>query len=436
MLSTPLRKATLAAATALSAAFGLSGTAHAQAFYLQEQSARGAGRAFSGEAADTGAASIWWNPAAIAGITSGEAVVNATAILPRGEVVDTGTVIARPGQPFAPIGGNTVSRNPINKGVLPSGAVAYPITDRVAFGLAVTSPYSFTTDYETGSWARYSADKTRLRTIDIQPTLAVAVTDWLRIGGGANIEYTDAYLSNALPNVLATLPDGQQVLKGDGWDVGWSAGLQMHNDFVTVGISYKSKIQHKLKGDLAVTGLVVPLDRSNTQLSGVEARFYTPAQAMIGARWRLSNQLTLNTQVTHFGWDKFDAIRLGSPLNTAIPENYRESWSLAGGLDYAVSPKLTVRAGVQRAQTPTQDTQRDARVPDSNRWNFGTGASYSLSPRFTIDAGANYVTFKDESIDRVTAAYAGTPAQTPILTSGQLRNASAVVLSLGARVGF
>ncbi|WP_233244627.1 outer membrane protein transport protein, partial [Caulobacter sp. HMWF009] len=40
--------------------------ASASAFYLQEQSVRGSGRAYSGEVADRGAASLWWNPAAIA----------------------------------------------------------------------------------------------------------------------------------------------------------------------------------------------------------------------------------------------------------------------------------------------------------------------------------------------------------------------------------
>ena len=52
---------------------------------------------------------------------------------------------------------------------------------------------------------------------------------------------------------------------------------------------------------------------------------------------------------------------------------------------------------------------------------------------FTIDAGANYVD-KDATIDRVTAAYPGTAAQTPILTSGEPQNAHAFVLSLGGRL--
>ncbi|HVJ01847.1 MAG TPA: outer membrane protein transport protein, partial [Sphingomonas sp.] len=371
-------KASLAAASSLASLVAFAGTANAQAFYLQEQSARGAGRAFSGEAADTGAQSLWWNPAAIAGMTEAEAAIAAAAILPRGEVVDTGTIIRRPGQAFAPVGGNPIARNPINNGILPSGAIAVPLNDRIALGLAVTSPFSFTTDYDADSWTRYSAGRTKLLTVDIQPSVAVALTDWLRVGAALNVEYTDASLGNALPNVLATLPDGQQTLKGNGWDFGWSAGFQMHNDFLTVGVAYKSGIKHNLKGDLEISGLVGPLAGSNMQLSDVEASFSTPAQIIVGARFRATPQLTFNGQVVRYTWADFDAIRLGDPVNTAIPEDYRNSFSVAGGVDYAASTKLTVRAGVQRGLTPTRDGHRDARVPDSNRWNYGVGATYNI----------------------------------------------------------
>ncbi|KTT70215.1 OmpP1/FadL family transporter [Sphingomonas endophytica] len=420
----------------LSGASAIAGTAHAQAFYLQEQAARAAGRAFSGETADTGAASLWWNPAAIAGIDRAEATVSASAILPSGDVIDNGTAIRRPGGTFAPVGGSARSRDPINKGVLPSGAIAVPLGDRLAVGLAVTSPYSFTTDYPGDSWARYSADRTYLRTFDIQPSAAIAVTDWLRVGGAVNVEHVEASLGNALPNLSAALADGNQTLKGDGWDVGWSAGFQMHNDWATVGVSYKSAIEHTLKGDLTVSGLLGPLATQNRSLNGVEARFYTPAQIMVGGRFKVSDALTLNAQTIRYTWEKFDAIRLGAPVNAAIPENYRSTWSYAGGFDYLVSPRLTLRAGVQRALTPTRDGERDARVPDSNRWNYAVGGSFDVTPNFTIDAAANYVDFADTTIDRRTAAYAGTAAQTPILVNGRLENAKAVVLSLGGRVRF
>ena len=429
-------KAPLLLASALVGTVGFASAAYADAFYLQAQSARGAGRAFSGEGADTGPDSLWWNPAAIAGIRDGSATLSATAILPKGDVVDTGTRICRPGQACTGISGQSNSRDPINKGVVPSGSIAYPLTDRIAVGLAVTSPFSFTTNYDGDSWARYSADKTRLRTIDIQPSVGVVVTDWLRVGGALNVEYTDASLSNALPNLSAALPDGIQELRGDGWDFGWTAGVQLHNDFATVGISYKSSIRHNLKGDLTVSGLVGPLASSNMTVSGAKAAFNTPGQVIVAGRFRGTDKLTLNAQVVAYSWSKFDTIDLGAPLNTAIPENYMDSWSLAGGFDYDVTPKLTVRAGVQRTKSPTQDGSRDARVPDANRWTYAAGGSYQLSSHIALDAGAQYVDFANTTIDRITAAYVGTAAQTNILTSGALRNASAVVLSLGGRVTF
>lgn len=75
-----------------------------------------------------------------------------------------------------------------------------------------------------------------------------------------------------------------------------------------------------------------------------------------------------------------------------------------------------------------------ARVPGSDRWNYAVGGSCQLTPGFMTDAGANYIDLKDATIDQLTAAYQGTAAQTPILTSGELRNAHAFVLSLGGRL--
>lgn len=424
----------LLASAASVVAFAWSGSASAQAFYLQEQSVRGQGRAFSGEAADTGVDSLWWNPASIAGMQGGEAAVRASAILPRGKVVDNGTVIVRPGQPGASVGGNPVAKNPIDNGYLPSGAIAYGF-GRVAVGLSLTAPYSFTTDYDADSWARYSADKTKLRTYDIQPSIAVELAKGLYIGGAANIEYVDATLGNYLPNLSPLLADGHQTLKGNGWDVGWSAGMQFHDGPVSLGLAYKSSIKHKLDGDVTIEGLQGPLAANNGVIDA-KASFSTPWMVIGSARAKMSKSLTLNAQVVRMGWSEFDSIDLGAPLNQSIPENYRNSWTWAIGADYEVNPQWTLRTGFQRGITPTQDGNRDARVPDSNRWNFSAGTSYSPSPAFTIDAAASYITFKDAPIDRVTAAYAGTVGQTPIVTDGELKDASALVFSLGARMHF
>src|SRR5687768_4465035 len=119
------------------AAFLLTASAPAQAagFYLQQQSVRGWGRANSGEAADRGPASLWWNPASIGGQEENEAAFGATGFFPIGEVSDQGTLIDRPGVTPAPVGGDPLMPDPIQRGVLPGTAAALRLSDRLAVGL-------------------------------------------------------------------------------------------------------------------------------------------------------------------------------------------------------------------------------------------------------------------------------------------------------------
>lgn len=425
---------TLTATVALSAAL-LPPAAQAAGFYLQEQSVRGIGRAFSGEVSDQGSQSLWWNPAAIGGTQNLEGSFGISAILPSGNVNNIGTMIVRPSQAPAAVGGTQSAHNPIENGVLPSGAIAFGLTPWLAAGVSVTAPYSFTTNYDSANWARYTARQTKLRTYDIQPTLAFAPSQNISLGIGLNIERAAATLSNSLPNLSSQLPDGYQSLQGSGWDTGWSAGVQYHDGPLSMGMSYKSSIKHKLDGTVTTSGLLYQLAAYNGTLNA-NAAFRTPWQANFGARYSVTPDLTLNGQITRFGWSEFSNINVTGGVTAAIPENYRDTWTGGVGLDYAVTPDWTLRTGVQYDQTPTRNGQRDARVPDANRWNLAAGTSYKLSSSLTLDAAASYIAFANSPINRTTAAFAGTAAQTPILVNGQLDGARALTFSLGVRFNY
>ena len=425
-----------AAAIAFAAAVAVASPAFAGGFFVQEQSVRGLGRAFSGEAADTGAASLWWNPAAIAGTTTRELSFGAAYINPKGSVNDTGSVIVRPGQAPAGMGGDAAADGPIKNGVLPNVAFAMPLTDRLAFGVSVTSPFSFETNYATDSWARYNATKTRLTTVDIQPTLAFKVNDWLDLGLGLNAEYTKATLGNQMPNLSAALPDGSLLLEGDGWDTGFSAGARAHTGNLVFGLSYKSAVKHQLDGTVNITGLLGPLATANLSQGGVRATFSTPSQLILGVSAQATPQLALHAQVVQFGWSKFDDITLGAPLNEAMPEDYRDTTSVAVGLDYAINRQWTVRAGVQTDPTPTRDDHRDARVPDSDRVDYAIGTSWQVTPTFALDAAYTYVAFDKSRLNYTTAAYYGTAAQTNMVINGAMDDAKANVLIVGGRLSF
>jgi long-chain fatty acid transport protein len=417
-------------------AMGLPSLAHAAGFYLQEQSVKGSGRAYSGEVADTGAESLWWNPAAIGGLEGGDASIGFSAILPTSDVTDKDTQIVFPGpvqEPISNLGGAGTVHNPLQNGYLPSGSIAYGLTKQIAVGLTFTSPYSFTTKYPDNTWASYTAGETRLRTYDIQPSVAVVPVPGLSLGAAINVERTTATLSNYLPNFTSPA-DGTQTLTGSGWDVGFTVGAQWHTGPLSLGASYKSSIRHHLDGTAAITGEVGPLAGYDGS-QPARATFRTPWQATFGARFALTPALTLNAQVVRFGWANFDAIDLGAL--GSIPENYGNSWSFAGGVDFAVTPQWTLRGGVQHDETPTQNGARDARVPDGNRWNFALGSSFAATHALTLDVAANYIAIADASIDRPTAVLTNSPlSATYILPNGELTGAHVVVLSVGARLKF
>ncbi|MEA3064207.1 MAG: long-chain fatty acid transport protein [Sphingomonadales bacterium] len=422
--------------TALALILTAAGPAEAAGFYLQEQSVRGWGRANSGEVADQGAASLWWNPAAIAGVAKPEASFGATAIFPRGRVSDAGTLIDRPVVAPAPVGGIASLSDPIQRGIAPNNAFALPIGKRIAIGLAVTAPFSFTSDYDPSGWQRYSAIRSRLITLDIQPSLAVAATDWLSVGAAVNVEYSDAWLSNALPNLAPGSPDARLRLTGNGWDLGWSAGVQLRpSRRATIGIAYKSAVEHKLEGPVDISGLAGPLAARNLRAQTV-ARFTTPWQLIVGARLGVTQSLTLNAQAVHFGWSKFDRIDVAAPLNSAIVQNYKDTWSVAFGFDQALGDRLTLRAGIQIDPTPTRDASRDPRVPDGDRVDYNVGASYRLGKSLSLDAAAGYTDVADGPISRDERFYAGTAAQTDVLTDGRADNQRVIVLAVGGRLSF
>ncbi|PIB96603.1 outer membrane protein transport protein [Caulobacter sp. X] len=411
--------------------------ASASAFYIQEQSVRGAGRAYSGEVADTGVASLWWNPASIARVERGEVYTGLHGILINSEAANNGSTITRPGQPTAAISGQSRASNPLLNGLVPNLGGAWRLNDKIVVGLSTAAPYNFTTKYSSTSVARYDALKSRLTSVDIQGTLAYRLSDKLDLGVGLSAEYMDANLTNALPQISPLLADtGRQALTGDGWDYGWSAGAQYHpTSTLTFGASYRSKIKHTLKGNIDVSGLASLLAASNGSFDG-EAEITTPWIATIGGRWAVTPKTTLNASVNRIGWSEFDAIRVTrSTGTTVIPQNYKDVTTIAVGVDYQYSPRLTLRAGVQKDPTPTPDVGRTARVPDGDRMMYSTGATWAAKSNLKLDVAATYIDFDDSAINRSDVFYAGTAAATATALKANATG-SGVVLSAGARLTF
>ena len=334
-----------------------------------------------------------------------------------------------------PVGGSPSVTNPVETGIIPNGAFVVPIGDRFAIGVSTAAPFDFTSKYGGGDFARYNSLKSRLTTIDIAVNGAMKVTEWLDLGVAVNSEYTSANLGNSLPNLSPLLPDGQQTLRGDGWNYGYTVGAQMHFSPLDIGVSYKSAMDHDLDGTVTVSGLLAPLAANNFS-ANASAHFRTPWIATLGARYAITPRLTINGQVERFGWSEFSAINY-SYLGTtsATPENYKDTTSGAIGVDYKMSPIWVLRAGVGYDQSPLSNTYRDTRVPDSDRVLYTAGTSVKLRPNLTMDAAFGYVQFNGSTVNNNTVFYGGTQAATLVSERADI-GGNAKILSLGMRYNF
>lgn len=414
--------------------------AYAGAFYLQEQSVRGAGRAYAGEVADCGTASAWFNPAALAGVQHRELYAGAHAVLVNARLDDTGSTLTRPaiaGGATTSVGGASGAFDPIHNGVVPNLAAAFRLGDRTVVGLSLAAPFNFTNTYSADSFTRYDSIRSKLVTADLQGALAYSLTDKIDIGLGLSARYANADLATALPNLSPALPDGRSSLEGDGaWDIGWSLGAQYRpSSRLALGAAYRLAIKTKIDGRVEISGLLGPLSASNISADGY-GKVTLPWMASIGARWAASDRLTVNLSVNRTGWSEWDAIEIAYAGRTTISEQgYKDTTSVALGLDYDLTPVLTLRGGVQWDPTPTPDLGRTTRVPDNDRVHYAVGASAKLSQNLTLDAAASYAASKDGTITRDDLIYGGTP----LATTAKIRaesSGSAVVLSTGVRWTF
>src|SRR5262249_3927797 len=132
--------------------------------------------------------------------------------------------------------------------------------------------FGLSTGWEPGWVGRYHALDSSLETTNVNPSLAVKLTRWLSIGGGADIAYAKARLTNSLdmgsicqifgarqgiPPAVCTAFLGLQPQKNDGfvrfsgddWNAGYNVGLLVQpSDRWRIGLAYRSSIHHTLGG--------------------------------------------------------------------------------------------------------------------------------------------------------------------------------------------
>ena len=396
-----VKQAGIGALTAVLVA-GVSHGALAAAFQLKEQSAEGVGNAFAGSTAKAlDMSTIFFNPAGMTSINKSGFEGHVSFISPNTSVtVNSATNTNSPGGITSTEGAG----DPGKDAYVPVMYGMWSVNDDLKLGIGITAPFGLRTEYNEGWVGRFSAIKSDLKVVNVQPTVAYRVTDWFSVGLGIQGEVATAELTNAVNSVAGESLVG--LRSEQDWSFGYSLGVMFEPIKNTrIGLSYRSRVEHDLEGAISFSNpLLAP------QNSDASAEIVLPDIASIGIYSEVTPQLALMVDASWTNWSTFDELRIQSEnpaTSSVVPQNYQDSYFVAVGATYKPIDGLSLQIGGAYDKTPTQDEFRTARIPDASRYWIAGGVGYTLNDWLSLNAGYTHIFLDNTTVNETSTSAAG-----------------------------
>lgn len=373
----------------------------AAGFALIEQNASGMGNAYAGGSAIAeDASTIYFNPAGMTYIRGTQAVGALHLIKPNAEFNNKGSVAGDfPGPaPARPLG----SEGP-NAGDLafdPNFYFKMDLTDSVKLGIGVNVPFGLKTEYDDKWIGRFQADKSEVKTININPSIAFKVNDQLALGFGVSAMRAEATLSRAINVGLA---ESNVEIKGNDWGFGFNLGAIFQATADTrIGVAYRSKVEQHLDGRSKSPFTTLNAIPTRTLNTGVKADVTFPENFSISAFSHVNDTWDLMGDVTWTRWSQLEELRIvrdnGSTL-AVTPENWNNTLRYSVGVNYLYSDAVKLRAGLAYDEEAISDRFRTARIPGNDRKWLSLGAGWQVTPASKLDIGYSHLFISDAKID-------------------------------------
>ena len=395
-----LRQTILACSIAASLA-AISGTAAASGFALIEQSASGLGNAFAGGAASAeDASTIFFNPAGMSRLQGKQIAVAVNAIKPSAKFSDTGSALPAP-RPLTGDGGEAGSLP-----LVPHAYFSMEATPAMHVGLGINAPFGLQTQYDANWIGRFQAIKSKIETINLNPSVSYKLNDAVSIGAGLNYQRITGELTSAVNLVVA---EGASSVTGSDAAWGFDLGAMFNvNPQTRVGVAYRSRIKYSMSGSVVFTG-GVPAANGPITLA-----ITTPDSFSVSAFHQLSDRWDIMGDASWTGWSVLQQLNVvrttGTPILT-VQENWRDTWRVSVGANYHYNDRWLARVGIAYDQAPVSDAFRTARIPDADRTWLSVGGQCKPSKESALDFGYAHLFVNNANINDLQGATGGTPAK-------------------------
>lgn len=371
------------------------GNVYAAGFALIEQNASGMGNAYAGAAAVAeDASTIFFNPAGMTYIDGTQAVGALHLIKPNADFNDKGSIGAQ-GIPAAVVPRGDEGPNAGDLAFVPNFYFMTEINPSVKVGVGVNAPFGLKTEYDDEWLGRFQAVKSELKTVNINPSIAIKVNDQLSLGLGLSAMWAEAELTRQVNRVVA--PESDVKIKGDDWGFGFNLGaIYQATQDTRLGFSYRSKVTQTLEGDAKFGSALAAANSDVTAKVDLPESFSASVFSKVNDKWDVM------ADVTWTRWSRFKELRIkfDSGADDAVTEeNWDNTLRYSVGLNYHYSDAIKLRAGLAYDEEAIKDEYRTARIPGNDRKWVSLGASYQMTPTSKFDIGYSHLFLSDADID-------------------------------------
>lgn len=386
---------------ALAAALLLSQGALASGYNFGTQSAAAQGTANANGAEADDASVIYANPAGMSRLKGTQMSVVMDLVLPSVEFTPSGTATGflLATHSYGPISGGS-GGDPVRTTFVPHGYVTHQINDQWVAGVGVFVPFGGKVEYSDDFIGRYYAQKTDLKTLNINPSVSYKLDARNSFGFGLDLQYMKAKLQRKVATTGAVATDGTFNVEGDSWGYGFNLGYLLQvDDHTRFGVAYRSAIKQDNKGS---ADLVIPLLSLNEH-ADARADVKTPESLSINGYHDLNDRWAVMADLTWTRHSRFNQLVIqAEPITTTyLQADWRDTYKVSVGASYKLNDAVKLRAGYMYDQSPV-DTAANVlpTLPDSNRQWLSFGGNWKLSGQDSIDFAYSYVFLRDRSMNR------------------------------------
>jgi len=363
---------------------GLGGTAHANAFLLNEFDAKAVGRGNASTATDSDPSSIYYN---VGGLAIGE-----------GTNVQIGGSLISAGASYTDLAGNKTDTATSPQAV-PGVFVSARIHPMVAIGVGMYTPFGLALDWPTTSPSADVVQDIALHTFFLTPSVGVnlgSIIPGLTAGAGLDLVPATIDLRQA---VYFGTDRGSAHLAGKAFGVGARVGVMYRpasEPRLSFGVMWRSDVKEDFSGD-GNFDAPAPYRSQLPPDGAVKTSITLPQQVTGGAAFKMLPDFELEANVIWTNWSKFHTLNIDVPAPTSgtmtisTPENYENKTSFRIGGEYGMPHLgLAFRAGYIYDPTPIPSTNLTAQLPDINRNDVTIGASKTAG-QYAVHVGLLWV---------------------------------------------